>query len=346
MDDGFVGLVFIAWIIGTIIAAVIASNRKVSTGLVVLLSVFFSPVIGVLVACLMTPKAGQASANAASPVAAAVPEKKCPKCAEMVKKEAVICRFCGYDFAPDIAAAETARLAAEEAKGAAEEAKKAAWEADAPKRAAEAKTPAKSEKIVGFVVGGGVLLLLVVTLTFSNRGTSHTTPNTSPASTSAASTSTTTAYSPWTVRTETNAVNGASTLYAESGYGNRGMVIRQTGKKLELFINTDEFLETTDNMDSRAVGITYRIDDGKPVHQYWSLSSDNTALFYPGNPAALIEKLRSAKTFHFQYPPSGKIPEVISIDVEQFPKEIQAGSAKTATNKHHAADRQEPDSTG
>ena len=29
---------------------------------------------------------------------AKIPEKKCPECAELIKKEAKICRFCGFKF--------------------------------------------------------------------------------------------------------------------------------------------------------------------------------------------------------------------------------------------------------
>jgi heme/copper-type cytochrome/quinol oxidase subunit 4 len=129
MEDVSVFLVFfLAWIIGTIIAVAIASRRGVSTGLVALLSIFFSPVIGVLVACLMTPKVEEEPDYRYIPEVPKVPEKKCPKCAEMVKEEAVICRFCGYDFSPDIAAktTEEARLVAIKAQEEAE------WESNRP----------------------------------------------------------------------------------------------------------------------------------------------------------------------------------------------------------------------
>lgn len=323
MDGGVVVLLLIAWIVGTIIAATIASNRNVSIGLVILLSILFSPVIGVLVACLMTPEARSAAVNAA----ATVREKKCPQCAEMVKKEAVICRFCRYDFGADIASEEAARLADEEAKKAAEEARKTAWEADAPQRAAETEAQAKKDRKALLVARGVFALMIMIAVSLIIVSATHllsnTTSGASAATTPKAPAPTAAIPSPWTVSKETNPVTGKVTVYAESDAGNnQAMVIRETGRKVELFINTNEFLETTNNINSGLVGITYRIDKGKPVHQHWSLSSDDTALFYPGNPAHLIEKLRSAKIFYFQFPPAGKVPEVITIDVDHLPKAV------------------------
>lgn len=77
----------------------------------------------------------------------AAPEqrRKCPQCAEYVKREAKVCRFCGYDLTPileaEAAAAErdrqaeqARRIAEAQASRAAEEARQAEWERTAPQR--------------------------------------------------------------------------------------------------------------------------------------------------------------------------------------------------------------------
>jgi len=52
------------------------------------LSVVLSPIIIGLVIASMKPLETTEVGNA----------KKCPACAEMVKTEAVVCRFCGHNF--------------------------------------------------------------------------------------------------------------------------------------------------------------------------------------------------------------------------------------------------------
>jgi len=75
---------FIFWIFLSILVGVFASSKKRSGGGWFFLSLIISPLITFIIILV-----------AGSPQGAL---KKCPKCAEQVKSEAKVCRFCSYEF--------------------------------------------------------------------------------------------------------------------------------------------------------------------------------------------------------------------------------------------------------
>jgi hypothetical protein len=133
----------------------------------------------------------------------------------------------------------------------------------------------------------------------------------------------------WHLTSNTNAVTGEVTTGATLDSPTdeaQSIVIRLTGKKLECYVNTNAFLETVDNVESHISTVQYKFDDGKVVRQGWLLSSDNEALFYPGNCAPFIAQLRKAKTLALEFRPSDKVPQTITFDVEGFPEGFKAGN--------------------
>lgn len=115
----------------------------------------------------------------------------------------------------------------------------------------------------------------------------------------------------WDIEVEKNPVDDSQTV-AVSQYSDEKtglLMLRCMQGKPQVFIAWAKFL------GSEATNVLTRLGEGKPDTKRWTLSTDKTATFYPGNQAAFIKDLMTTDRLVAQVVPYSASPVTAIFDL-------------------------------
>jgi hypothetical protein len=142
----------------------------------------------------------------------------------------------------------------------------------------------------------------------------------------------------WGVGSDINQVDGSVSHFASmqhdeiiSGRGVNEFHVRCSKNKTEAYITpwrTNGFaqLEVEDYESGRTQRVRYRVDDQKPVSQYWDISSDFHALFMP---MSALRQIRKGKTLVVEFDPSFERRQTATLLIKGIDEAIKQTGCKS-----------------
>jgi hypothetical protein len=336
-------LIIVVWLALCIAVGFYAESKGRSGVGIFFLSLFLSPLVGLVAALAMRPNEKK--------VATAQGKKRCPECAEFVQPEARICRFCQHKFteAEDLAAAGTPagppcpKCGSINTFSGTKSVKASHWWKQAEvkslccRKCGKEWQPQNAAPVEGLsrqnIASAVALIVISAGIVWIGYLVKHRPENVAPpAGVSTVPDSAQPTKPPqgnWRIDESTNAMDGVKTTVLGNWHGDSGVVIRFRGKHLEAYVTTPEMVGHDDT------SVRLRFDDGKPISQVWSRSEDFHALFSP-DPRWLVTKLQASQKLYIEYHPYEKVPETLSFDVAGL---VAPKALLDAYDKQHQQER-------